>query len=433
MSLHFPKPGLCLLAGAALAAGTLQAAAPDSAAAQFQRLQAQLHQSHQAHDHAGYLAAAQQLAQLLNGSPDALLELARARLESGDTEGARHELQRYAAMGQGADLLQVSQEFAPLLAGAAGAPLQQALAANREPVAGGERVLALADGALLAEDVDWSPATAEFFISSVREHKLVAVKADGRSRDFAVAPDGWPLVALKVDAARGRVWTTEVALRELSFSPSTDWGKSALLCYELRSGRLLQRIDGPQDSNLGDLVLTRQGAVIVSDGDGGGVYRLAPGAHALERLDSGEFISPQTPVLHPDGRHLLVPDYLRGIAVLDLQTRALQWLPMDGRYALQGIDGLYLAHGRLVAVQNGTVPVRIAAFTLAGLEHLRSMTLLERGTPQLDPTHGLVLGGFFYYLANSGWDALDEHGAVKPGVQPSGARLMRVALARLRP
>ena len=27
-----------------------------------------------------------------------------------------------------------------------------------------------------------------------------------------------------------------------------------------------------------------------------------------------------------------------------------------------------------------------------------------------DPTHGVVVGDYFYYIANSGWDVLDEHG-----------------------
>lgn len=32
-----------------------------------------------------------------------------------------------------------------------------------------------------------------------------------------------------------------------------------------------------------------------------------------------------------------------------------------------------------------------------------------------DPTHGGIAGDFFYYIANSGWDALDDHGNLKTG------------------
>ena len=122
------------------------------------------------------------------------------------------------------------------------------------------------------------------------------------------------MLAIKVDALRGVVWATEVALRGFSAASESDWGRSAVLCYGLKNGRLLRRIEGPRPSGLGDMVVASSGDVIVSDGDGGGVYRVrADGSGGLERLDGGDFISPQTPAMHPDGKHIFVPDYLRGI------------------------------------------------------------------------------------------------------------------------
>jgi hypothetical protein len=44
---------------------------------------------------------------------------------------------------------------------------------------------------------------------------------------------------------------------------------------------------------------------------------------ALERVDAGDFISPQTPVMHPDGKHIFVPDYVRGIGLLEIEARNL--------------------------------------------------------------------------------------------------------------
>jgi hypothetical protein len=32
-----------------------------------------------------------------------------------------------------------------------------------------------------------------------------------------------------------------------------------------------------------------------------------------------------------------------------------------------------------------------------------------------DPTHGVVVGDNFYFIANSGWDRVGENGAFKPG------------------
>jgi sugar lactone lactonase YvrE len=49
---------------------------------------------------------------------------------------------------------------------------------------------------------------------------------------------------------------------------------------------------------------------VLSDGDGGGVYRVPAKAATLQREDAGDFVSPQTPAMHPDGKHIFVPDYV---------------------------------------------------------------------------------------------------------------------------
>jgi hypothetical protein len=63
------------------------------------------------------------------------------------------------------------------------------------------------------------------------------------------------------------------------------------------------------------------------------------------------------------------------------------------------------------------------------LSRVASESIIERGTPTLgDPTHGVVVDGWFYYIANSGWDTMDEHGAAREGKTMSGAVIMRVDL-----
>jgi hypothetical protein len=58
-----------------------------------------------------------------------------------------------------------------------------------------------------------------------------------------------------------------------------------------------------------------------------------------------------------------------------------------------------------------------------------SEDVIERGTATLgDPTHGVVVGDWFYYIANSGWDALDERGDVKAGEKLSPGLVMRFRL-----
>lgn len=107
---------------------------------------------------------------------------------------------------------------------------------------------------------------------------------------------------------------------------------------------------------------------------------------------------------------------------------------MGGRFALNGIDGLYFDRGRLIAVQNGTSPERVVAFTLdASLTRVESETVIERSTDTLgDPTHGVVIDNDFYYIANSGWDIIDDNGNLKAGAKASPPRIMRAQLSRRR-
>jgi sugar lactone lactonase YvrE len=333
-------------------------------------------------------------------------------------------------MGQSRDLLATSPDFAPLLKNTDFAKIQTGMEGNRSAISLGSTDFLLSDSGLLAEDVDYDPRTKRFFITSVREKKIVAVDTSGAGTDFAKAPDNWPMLAIKVDPSRGVLWATEVAMQGFSFAAESDWGRSAVLCYDLKNGNLLRRVEGPRGTALGDMVLTANGDAIVSDGDEGGVYRVPADGAPMQRVDDGDFISPQTPAMHPDGKHIFVPDYVRGIGVLELATKQVRWLSMAGGFALNGIDGLYFDHGRLIAVQNGTSPERVVAFTLdATLTTIESETIIERATNTLrDPTHGVVIGNDFYYIANSGWDAVDDHGNMKPGAKPSVSRMMRAKL-----
>lgn len=399
-----------------------------SAVQRFQTLQESIRRSRASKDWRSNVAAARELKEFMNESPDSLLEVARAEIHAGELENAARNVRQFARMGQSTDLLETSTEFAPLHDQTGFAEIQRMMKANLISIGLASTAFQLSDSKLLAEDLDYDSHAKQFLVTSVRENKIVST-ADGVIHDFAKAPDDWPMLAIKVDSKRALVWATEVAMRGFVFAPESDWGRSAVLCYDLRNGKLLRRIEGPHGSALGDLVLTENGDVIVSDGDGGGVFRVAPQSDILERLDDGDFVSPQTPTMHPDGKHVFVPDYVRGIGILELATKRVRWLSTKGRFALNGVDGLYFDRGKLIAVQNGTSPERVVAFTLdPTLTRIEFETMIERSTPTLgDPTHGVIVDDDFYYIANSGWDIVDERGNVKPGAKPSPPEVMRVS------
>lgn len=401
-----------------------------TASNQFTRIQESLRHAHAANDTAAYLRASHDLLALLNGAPQSVLQLMSAQTFAGQQDDALRSFGQFVAMGQANDAVLRRPQFDALRRTPEYATVHAAMAQNARSRSVASPVFTFPDTGLVPEDVDYDPTTSRFYITSVLKKEIVAVTMTGQEHVFARAPDNWPMLALKLDPRRHLLWATEVAIDSFAASPRKDWGRSAIVIYDLATGALLHRVEGPAHTALGDMTLTADGDAIVSDGDNGGVYRVRRETLQLERLDAGDFISPQTPAILPDGRRVLVPDYLRGVGVLDLDTKHVSWIPMDGRHALNGIDGLYLSGQTLIATQNGTTPERVVAFTLdSALLHVVSESIIERATPTLgDPTHGVIIGGYFYYIANSGWDTLDDHGRRKPGTTPTRASLMRTRL-----
>lgn len=234
------------------------------------------------------------------------------------------------------------------------------------------------------------------------------------------------MLGLKIDAARGIVWSTEVAIDGFSSVPKSDWGRSVVLAYDLRTGKLIKRVEGPRGSAFNDVTVDANGNVLVGDANGGGIYSIARNSSALRALNMHDFISPLGAVYTPDGR-LYIADYSRGLGIMDAHN-AVRWIPMAATFALAGTDGLYYDRGWLIAVQNGFVPERVVAFQLDGEDHIAKQRVIESGTPRLDPTHGVVVGAGFCYLKNTGWNQLDGAGNIKPGVKLTPALVVRTSL-----
>jgi sugar lactone lactonase YvrE len=344
---------------------------------------------------------------LLRGLPRVQLRLASVEARLGRPEAALQRLERYAAMGLTADL-DADSALAPLRGLPGWAPIAERIARNADPVRRADTVVVLPSRDMMAEDIAYDARSRRFFVSSMRERRILAVDRRGRVTDFVPSSQGgiWAAVDLGVDARRRLLWVTTDALTFQVGYDSADAGRAAIIAYDLDTGRQVRRIDAPRDTArfLGDLAVAPTGEVYVSDNNTRAVYVVRPGADSLEVLvPPGVLAMPQGPVLSPDGRRLFVADYLRGIAAVDLATRRVDWLPQPPDVASNGIDGLYVAGRSLIGVQNGTAPERIVRFPVdEGFTRILGWEVLEQN-PQLDePNHGVVVGDAFYFIANSG-------------------------------
>ncbi|HEY7894708.1 MAG TPA: hypothetical protein VIC24_07410 [Gemmatimonadaceae bacterium] len=352
-------------------------------------------------------------------SIDYNLAVAEARLGNGDR--ALEWLEIFAGMGVWEDAARDS-DLASVRPMAGYARVTQLLAANLAPVTRGAIAFTLPDADMVAEDIAYDSVRHRFLVSSVRRRNIVAVDSAGHATDFtrSGADSTWGMFAVRVDPVRQVLWATTAAVNTAQGYNPADSGRSALLEYDLATGALRGRIDAPNPAHahvLGDMTVGADGTVYVSDAVSGAVYTAAPGAHALAVLvPEGTFPSPQTPALSADEKRLFVADYARGIAVIDLSTRAVRWLPHPGNVTLVGTDGLYRVGNTLLAVQNGTTPNRVVRVLLdTAMARVLDAEVLERAKPAVsDPTHGVMVGATFYFIARSGWDRVHDDGTLAP-------------------
>jgi hypothetical protein len=247
-----------------------------------------------------------------------------------------------------------------------------------------------------------------WLLSSVRKRAVFKLSR-GSLTELARTP--WAALGMALDPATNTVWVTTAALEEEENHDKADQGRSAVLEIDASTGAVKARHDSPAPGALADLRLFG-GAAYVSDGFGGGVYRVT--SMGFEKLADG-FASPQTPAMHRGA--LLVPDYTLGLAVLDLETRKLRWLTAPKGFPLTGIDGTALAGDDLYVIQNGLDPVRVVKLTLDRDNRIVKAALLQKGGDLPDPTHAVIHDGALWFIARSGWQGFGKEG-FQPGPPP---------------
>jgi sugar lactone lactonase YvrE len=389
-------------------------------------------QAYEAGDRPAYLKHAREAQALRPAHGGVTWALASALALNGDTTGALRTLRHFAALGYSGDVA-ADSDFVSLRGSEAYAEVTRRLAANREPRVASRIAFELPDAELLTEGIAHDAGTGAFFVGSVRQGRILRVSRDGRVFPFAdVEGRRWAPMGLRVDRRRGALWVAAAARPQVAAHQPADSGRSAILRYDLRTGRLTHRYEPGSDGEvhvIGDLVVTRAGDVYATDSRAPVVYRVAPGSDSLDRfIESPLLLAAQGLALTPDERTLYVADYSRGLLRVDLAGRSVTLLEAADSVLALGIDGLYYHEGRLIGIQNGVVPYRVARFTLSSSgDRIVAADVLERAHPRYqEPTLGVLVNGELFYIANSQWERFGEDGRI-----PTPELLERPVVLRL--
>jgi sugar lactone lactonase YvrE len=299
--------------------------------------------------------------------------------------------------------------------------LYQETANLRTPLVRSSEAFRLPYRRMLAEGIAHDAKTGDFFVSGVHQRRIVRRNAKGEISDF-VKPDSgalWSVLGMAADAGRRHLWVTTTAYPPMEGYAESLAGRSALVCFDLDSGKELARYESsrPGGKGFNDVRLAPDGAIFVTDHEErpGSLYRLAPAAglagRKLEIFGNPDALgSPEGLTFSSDGRYLFVADYSYGIVRYELATARHTYLQDPQGYSLVGLDHLDFHRGSLIAVQNGNLPHSVLRLSLSpDLGKILGVEPLERGHPSYaDPTLGALIGDDLYYVAASNWGRLDE-------------------------
>jgi sugar lactone lactonase YvrE len=371
-------------------------------------------------------------------TPRYMLSVATIEAKLGHKDEALRWIQKYIATRLSFDPSR-DEDLKALMATKTGVTLAELMKTRSLPVTNAEIVCELPQADTMPEDIAYLKAAnansaGSFYVSSIQHHTVYRVslpRAGSRQCSMEELPlpaedKRWPTLAISADPKRKVLWVTASAMPGFSSIPKEDEGKALLIEIDPISGKVLRRFDpattGP--AALGDMCVTDEGTIYVTDSIGGGVYRLhgALQTAKLEKIADGLF-SPQMPVLARDGKRLFVADYTMGIAVIDLPTAGaapnpsakINYLPHAENVAVVGLDGLYRNGDSLIGIQNGTEPERIVRFRMNAAQTEITSDQVIHQIGQLDPTHAVEVDGWFYATANVGWSKVDDNtGQLKP-------------------
>lgn len=287
---------------------------------------------------------------------------------------------------------------------------------------------------LVAEGLAYDAATADFYIGSIADKRILRVTLEGEASVFAGSEAKlWSVFGLAVDTRHHWLWAATSTHDQMPGLVEKAKGKAAIVAFDLNTGDVKKRWDLPADEPhlVGDLTVAPNGDVFATDSLAKAIYRIPGGRGDLEIfLKRDSFGSLQGIAASPDGHSVYVADYSNGISRIEIASHEVTQYPSPPSTTTLGIDGLYATGDSLIGIQNGVNPQRVIRIRLSPTKQkIEHIEILAAAAPQFDDiTLGALVDHAFYFIANSQWRLLGRDGAFTQPEQLTPLKVMRLEL-----
>jgi hypothetical protein len=111
---------------------------------------------------------------------------------------------------------------------------------------------------------------------------------------------------------------------------------------------------------------------------------------------------------------MFLADYLKGICMVDINSKNASWLEFPDMASPKGIDGLVFYNNSLVAIQNGVKPIRVTQLQLNDQQNqIIDFKIVDNNRAEFnEPTLATKVGDKLYFFSNSPWNEYDEKGVL---------------------
>lgn len=289
----------------------------------------------------------------------------------------------------------------------------------------------LPDPKLIPEGIAFDSVSKGFFIGSIAQRKITMMDVKGSQvRDLSKSSDKLDAVlGLAVDAAGKHLYA--VSTNGFEEGAKTE-RRNAVVCYDLKDGRLLDRFAAPEAMQLNDLAVAPDGTLYATDSASGTIFCKKLNEKTLTPLGkTGSVRGANGITQSADG--MLYVTLSTGIARVDKASGEPTRLPQPDTVVTGGIDGLYWYKGDLIGVQNGPNPGRVVRIALTDKgNRIAGLTVLQsRHHPDFDePTTGAIANGTLHVIGNSYVGHYQPDGAIKDVGSLKGTAIIAVPLEK---